>query len=78
MGVTMTWIGLDVHARSVEASVVDAVSGELSRRRVSSCEIGPLVEWLGSFAAPVRAAYEAARRGTASRVPREPRGFRWM
>jgi transposase len=28
VGVTMTWIGLDVHARSVEASVVDAASGE--------------------------------------------------
>jgi transposase len=59
----MTWIGLDVHARSVEASVVDALSGELSRRRVSGSEIAPLVEWLGSLPAPVRACYEAGPTG---------------
>jgi transposase len=59
----MTWIGLDVHARSVEASVVDAASGELHRRRVSGSEIAPLVEWLVSFPAPVRACYEAGPTG---------------
>jgi len=63
VGVTMTWIGLDVHARSVEASVVDAVSGELHRRRVLGSEITPLVEWLGSMPAPVRACYEAGPTG---------------
>lgn len=63
MGVTMTWIGLDVHARSVEASVVDAASGELSRRRVASGEVERLVEWLGSFRGPVRACYEAGPTG---------------
>jgi hypothetical protein len=41
----MTWVGLDVHARSVEASVVDSMSGELSRRRVSGPDVGPVVDW---------------------------------
>jgi transposase len=61
--VTMTWIGLDVHARSVEASVVDSASGELSRRRVSSLEVSPIVEWLGTLPGPVRACYEAGPTG---------------
>ena len=33
MGDTMTWAGLDVHARSTYAAVVDSRSGELSRVR---------------------------------------------
>jgi transposase len=60
---TMTWVGLDVHARSVEASVVDSTSGELSRRRVSASEIGPVVDWLRSLPGPVRACYEAGPTG---------------
>jgi hypothetical protein len=32
---TMTWIGLDVHARSVHAALVDAETGELRRRRLA-------------------------------------------
>jgi cysteine synthase len=31
---TMTWIGLDVHARSVHAAIVDAQTGELRRQRL--------------------------------------------
>ena len=65
----MTWIGLDVHARSVEASVVDAASGELSRRRVASGEVERLVEWLGSF---------AGRCGPATRQGRLATGLGWM
>jgi transposase len=59
----MTWIGLDVHARSVHASVVESVTGEMRRRRVSGSEVGPLVEWLASFPGPVRACYEAGPTG---------------
>jgi hypothetical protein len=32
---TMTWIGLDVHARSVHAAIVDAETGELRCRRLA-------------------------------------------
>ncbi len=63
MAVTMTWIGLDVHARSVEASVVDSVSGELHCRRVSGSEVEPLVSWLASLPTPVHACYEAGPTG---------------
>ena len=31
---TMTWVGLDVHARSTHAAVVDAETGELRRLRM--------------------------------------------
>jgi hypothetical protein len=34
MAQTMTWIGLDVHARSVHVALVDAQTGELRRRRL--------------------------------------------
>ena len=30
---TVTWAGLDVHARSIHAAVVDVRSGELVRQR---------------------------------------------
>jgi hypothetical protein len=30
---TMTWVGLDVHARSTHASAIDVVTGELTRAR---------------------------------------------
>jgi transposase len=63
VAITMTWVGLDVHARSVEASVVDSATGELRRRRVSGSEVGPLVDWLASFRGPVRACYEAGPTG---------------
>ena len=63
MAVTMTWVGLDVHARSVEASVVDSATGELGRRRVSGSEVGPLVDWLEGLPGPVRACYEAGPTG---------------
>ena len=33
---TMTWVGLDVHARSVHAAVVDAQTGELRRARMGA------------------------------------------
>ena len=38
----MTWVGLDVHARSVHAAVLDAETGELRRARVGG-EVGEVV-----------------------------------
>jgi transposase len=58
----MTWVGLDVHARSIEAAALDVRSGELVRRRFSG-ESGPVVAWLGGLAAPVSACYEAGPTG---------------
>ncbi len=57
-----SWVGLDVHARSVVAGVLDAGSGELSTSRVPpGCE--ETVGWLQSLPGPVRVAYEAGPTG---------------
>jgi transposase len=59
---TVTWAALDVHARSVEAAAVSAVSGELVRRRFGGA-VGPVVGWLSALPAPVHACYEAGPTG---------------
>jgi transposase len=57
-----SWVGLDVHARSVIAGVLDAESGELrSWRAPTLCE--ETVVWLGQLPGPVRVAYEAGPTG---------------
>jgi transposase len=57
-----TWVGVDVHARSAVAGVLDAESGELRIERVpAASEL--LVEWLGSLPRPVRVGYEAGPTG---------------
>jgi transposase len=59
---TMTWAGLDVHARSTHAAAVDARSGGLVRVRFGG-EVEPVVEWLAGLPAPVHAVYEAGPTG---------------
>jgi transposase len=57
-----SWVGLDVHARSVVAGVLDAGSGELRTVKVppGSAET---VAWLRGLPGPVRVAYEAGPTG---------------
>jgi transposase len=62
MAGTMTWVGLDVHARSTHAAAIDAMTGELSRVRFGPGTEGPL-GWLGELPGPVRACYEAGPTG---------------
>jgi transposase len=57
-----SWVGVDVHARSAVAGLLDGASGELRRLRVSPVS-AELVGWLGSLPAPVRVAYEAGPMG---------------
>jgi transposase len=57
-----TLVGLDVHARSVVASTIDELTGELRTRRIGP-DAGEVVEWLQSLPAPVRVAYEAGPTG---------------
>jgi len=57
-----SWVGLDVHARSVVAGVLDAGSGELRTVRVA-VRSDELVAWLRELPAPVRVAYEAGPTG---------------
>jgi transposase len=57
-----SWVGLDVHARSTVAGVLDGASGELRTVRVPSrCE--ETVAWLQTLPSPVRTAYEAGPTG---------------
>src|SRR4051794_41815452 len=57
-----SWVGLDVHARSVVAGVIDHGSGEVrSLRLPPGC--GDTVAWLKTLPAPVRVVYEAGRTG---------------
>ena len=51
---TMTWAGLDVHARSTHAAAIGAVSGELRRVRFGPGVDAP-VAWLRDLPGPVRA-----------------------
>lgn len=57
-----SWVGLDVHARSVVAGVIDVGSGEVTSLRVP---VGSdaTVAWLQSLPAPVQVVYEAGPTG---------------
>lgn len=57
-----SWVGLDVHARTTFAGVLDAASGELRVQPVSP-RSKQTVEWLLGLPQPVRAAYEAGPTG---------------
>ncbi len=59
---TMTWVGLDVHARSTHAAAIDSMTGELVRRRFGAGVSEP-VAWLEGLTGPVRACYEAGPTG---------------
>ena len=59
---TMTWVGLDVHARSTHAAVVDAETGELRRARLGG-GTDEVMRFLGALRGPVRVAYEAGPTG---------------
>jgi hypothetical protein len=78
MTATMTWVGLDVHARSTHGAAIDVMTGELSRVRFGPGVEAP-VAWLGGLAGPVRACYEAGptgfglyRAATAGRIASRP------
>jgi transposase len=58
----MTSVGLDVHARSTQATVIDMVTGEISRARLGG-EAEAVVEFLIGLPRPVRACYEAGPTG---------------
>jgi transposase len=59
---TMTWVGLDVHARSTHAAAIDVVTGELTRARFGAGNEA-VVAWLAGLRAPTRAVYEAGPTG---------------
>jgi transposase len=62
MAKVRSWVGLDVHARSVVAVTIDGESGELRSRRLSG-RTGEVVEFCCSLPGPTRVAYEAGPTG---------------
>jgi transposase len=61
---TMTFAGLDVHARSTHAAAIDVASGELRRARFGA-DPDEVVAWLSGLPEPLRACYEAGPTGFA-------------
>lgn len=59
---TMTWVGLDVHARSTHGAAIDSLTGELARVRFG-VGIEAVVQWLAALPGPVRGVYEAGPTG---------------
>jgi transposase len=59
---TMTWVGMDVHARSTHAAAIDTLTGELRREKFGPGLDAP-VAWLLEQPGPVRACYEAGPTG---------------
>jgi transposase len=72
---TMTWVGLDVHARSTHGAAIDRESGELTRARFGG-GVEPVVVWLGALPQPVHACYEAGPTGYALYRAAELAGLR--
>jgi transposase len=62
MAKVRSWVGLDVHARSVLAVMIDGESGELRSRRLSGTT-SEVVEFCCSLPGPARVAYEAGPTG---------------
>jgi transposase len=58
---TMTWVGLDVHARSIHVAAVDSMTAELTRAKFACAQ--DTVAWMAARPGPVRAAYEAGPTG---------------
>lgn len=59
---TVTWVGMDVHARSAHAAAINLLTGELKRMRFGAGVQDP-VAWLGELPGPVHACYEAGPTG---------------
>ena len=64
MTATMTYVGLDVHARSTHAAAIDVASGELRRARFGGGS-EELIAWLQALPQPLRGCYEAGPTGFA-------------
>jgi transposase len=72
---TMTWVGLDVHARSTHAAALDRESGALTRARFGAGS-EEVVAWLRELPQPVHACYEAGPTGFALYRAAEAAGVR--
>lgn len=64
MASTMTYVGLDVHARSTHAAAIDVAIGELRRVRFGG-NSEEVIGWLAALPQPLRGCYEAGPTGFA-------------
>ena len=64
MTATMTYVGLDVHARSTHAAAIDVSSGELRRGRLGGGS-DEVIAWLERLPQPLKGCYEAGPTGFA-------------
>src|SRR5215213_2450513 len=62
MGLERTSVGLDVHARSIVAGVLDTVTGQVWSRRLPPAPEA-ILGWVGALPGPVAVAYEAGPTG---------------
>lgn len=62
MVIQRTSVGLDVHARSVAAAVIDGETGEIARRKMTA-DRAEILAWIVSLIGPVRVVYEAGPTG---------------
>jgi len=60
----MTYVGLDVHARSIHAAAIEVASGELRRARFGGGS-EEVIAWLQALSQPLKACYEAGPTGFA-------------
>ena len=64
MGNERTFVGLDVHARSVTGHALDAVTGEVWQRKLCP-DPGEVLRWVSGLPGPVKVGYEADPTGYA-------------
>jgi transposase len=62
---TMTYVGLDVHARSTHAAALDVLTGELRRARFGGGGSEEVIGWLAGLPKPLHGCYEAGPTGFA-------------
>ena len=75
MTATMTYVGLDVHARSTDAAAIDVASGELRRARFGGGS-DETIDWLQTLPQPLKGCYEAGPTGFALYRAAEAAGLR--
>ncbi len=61
---TMTYVGLDVHARSTHGAALDVLTGELHRARFDG-DSEEVIDWLRTLPQPLHGCYEAGPTGFA-------------
>ena len=62
MSIYRSFVGLDVHARSVAGCAIDDDTGEVLRHQFGG-DIGDVVSWIRGLPSPLRVAYEAGPTG---------------